>query len=181
MNRTIPATAERTAGSALNPNPAGQAVFWGRLALGSVMLAHGLQKLGLFGGAGVTATIDTFQSQLGIAPALTALVIATEVVGGAALILGLFARLAAAFVGIEMAVAALKVHAVNGFFLNWSLTPGQGHGVEMSLVLIALALGVVIEGAGCCSLDNLLSDALAKRSRAQGVKGPAEPAPTTKT
>jgi len=36
-----------------------------------------------------------------------------------------------------MLVAIAKVHWPNGFFLNWSLEPGKGHGYEMNLALTA--------------------------------------------
>jgi len=56
-----------------------------------------------------------------------------------------------------MAVAIAKVHGRHGFFLNFSLTPGKGHGYEFNLVLIAMALSIFIGGAGVLSIDRLIA------------------------
>ena len=49
------------------------------------------------------------------------------------------------------------MHARHGFFLNWSLTPAQGHGYEFNLALIAMALSILIGGAGVLSIDELIA------------------------
>jgi uncharacterized membrane protein YphA (DoxX/SURF4 family) len=36
------------------------------------------------------------------------------------------------------------------------LEPGKGHGFEMKLALIGMALAVLIEGAGALSIDRLV-------------------------
>jgi uncharacterized membrane protein YphA (DoxX/SURF4 family) len=56
-----------------------------------------------------------------------------------------------------MLVAIAKVHARHGFFLNFALTPGKGHGYEFNLVLIAMALSILIGGAGGLSIDRLIA------------------------
>jgi uncharacterized membrane protein YphA (DoxX/SURF4 family) len=55
-----------------------------------------------------------------------------------------------------MLVAIAKVHARHGFFLNFSGTPGKGHGYEFNFVLIAMALSVLIGGAGVLSIDRAI-------------------------
>jgi putative oxidoreductase len=55
-----------------------------------------------------------------------------------------------------MLVAIAKVHAQHGFFLNWFGTPGKGHGWEFNLALIAMALSILIGGAGAFSIDRLI-------------------------
>jgi putative oxidoreductase len=55
------------------------------------------------------------------------------------MIVGFLVRPAAVGLIIVMVVAVAQVHWSNGFFLNWALEPGKGHGVEMSLALIAMA------------------------------------------
>jgi uncharacterized membrane protein YphA (DoxX/SURF4 family) len=47
-------------------------------------------------------------------------------------------------------------HWSNGFFINWSLEPGKGHGFEMNLALIGMALAVLVGGAGALSIDRWL-------------------------
>ena len=128
-----------------------------RLVLGIIFFAHGAQKVfGWFGGHGLRGTTGYFRQALGIPPALAILAGLTECVGGLAVFVGLLARLAALGLIVVMLVAIAKVHWRNGFFLNFALTPGKGHGFEFNLALIGLALAVLIGGAGALSLDRLL-------------------------
>jgi putative oxidoreductase len=127
-----------------------------RVVLGIVFFAHGAQKtFGWFGGHGLSATIGGFR-QMNIPPAATALAAFTECFGGLALIVGLLARPTAIGLILVMLVAVAKVHAKNGFFLNFAMTPGKGHGYEFNLVLIAMALSILIGGAGVLSIDRLI-------------------------
>ena len=131
-----------------------------RLALGIMIFAHGAQKmLGWFGGYGFQGTIGWMTSQLGIPALLAALAIAAEFFGGLGLIAGLGSRLAAFGVAATMLVATLMVHASNGFFMNW-FGAQQGEGFEFHLLAIALALVVMIRGAGALSLDGLVAKRL---------------------
>lgn len=128
-----------------------------RVALGIVFFAHGAQKtFGWFGGHGLSATIGGFRS-MNIPPAATALAAFTECVGGLALIIGVLARPTAIGLILVMLVAIAKVHAKNGFFLNFAMTPGKGHGYEFNLVLAAMALSILIGGAGAFSIDRLIA------------------------
>jgi putative oxidoreductase len=126
-----------------------------RLALGVVFFAHGAQKVfGWFGGHGLKATMQTFERFMKIPPAATAVAAFLECVGGLALIVGVLARPFALGLIVVMLVAVAKVHWANGFFL--ATQPGQGNGWEFNFVLIAMALAVVIGGAGALSIDGLL-------------------------
>lgn len=125
-----------------------------RLALGAVFLMHGAQMvLGLFGGSGLQATVKDFQTQLGIPALFGYLAALTQFLGGIALLLGALTRLAALGIGVVMGVAIWKVHLVNGFFMNWFCKPGQGHGIECNLALLAIALALVLTGGGKYSFD----------------------------
>lgn len=53
--------------------------------------------------------------------------------------------------------AMATVHWQHGFFLNVELQPGKGHGIEYTLALVAIALAVLIDGAGALSLDRMLA------------------------
>jgi putative oxidoreductase len=131
-----------------------------RLALGIMIFAHGAQKmLGWFGGYGFEGTVGWMTSQLGIPALLATLAIAAEFFGGLGLIAGLGSRLAAFGVAATMLVATLMVHAPNGFFMNW-FGAQQGEGFEFHLLAIALALVVMIRGAGALSLDGLVAKRL---------------------
>ncbi|HET7340873.1 MAG TPA: DoxX family protein [Methylomirabilota bacterium] len=128
-----------------------------RVALGIVFLAHGGQKVfGWFGGPGLKATIQMFQQHMKVPPPLTVIAALTELLGGLALLIGFLARPAAVGIIVVMLVAIAKVHGRHGFFLNFSGTPGKGHGFEFNFVLIAMALCVLVGGAGALSVDHLL-------------------------
>ncbi|OGG71238.1 hypothetical protein A3F27_00025 [Candidatus Kaiserbacteria bacterium RIFCSPHIGHO2_12_FULL_53_13] len=117
-----------------------------RLAAGAIFLVHGWQKLTM-GVAGVAG----FLGQLGFpAPEFFAVIlIAVEVAGGAALILGVLTRFAAALSSIVALVALLTVHLSKGFFVN------EG-GYEFIALILAASLALLITGAGKYSLDRTL-------------------------
>jgi putative oxidoreductase len=128
-----------------------------RLGLGVIFFAHGAQKVfGWFGGGGLKATIAGFR-QMNIPPAATVLAACVECFGGLAVLIGFLTRPAALGLIVVMLVAITKVHARHGFFLNWYVTPGKGHGYEFNLALIAMALSLVIGGAGAWSIDWLIA------------------------
>jgi putative oxidoreductase len=126
-----------------------------RLAAGSVFVAHGAQKLfGVWGGGGLPGTAAFF-SQLGLTPAfpLALLVGLVEFAGGLMLIFGAFTLFAALALAIDMAVAVWKVHLINGFFLNWNMVPGHGHGYEFNLTLLGALVALMLTGPGALSVD----------------------------
>ena len=127
-----------------------------RLGLGVIFFAHGAQKVfGWFGGRGLSATIAGFR-QMNIPPAATVLAAFVECFGGLAVLVGFLTRPAALGLIAVMLVAIAKVHVAHGFFLNWSMTPGKGHGYELNLALIAMALALLIGGGGVLSIDRLI-------------------------
>jgi putative oxidoreductase len=126
---------------------------WGitilRVVVGMVFLAHGVQKLFGLGFHGVAGMFGAMGIPL---PAVSAVVvILVELLGGAALVLGLFTRWAAGLNGFDMLVAILLVHLKNGF-----LKPG---GFEHPLTLLAACIALAMSGPGAASVDG----ALAKR------------------
>ena len=142
-----------------------------RVVLGVVIFAHGAQKLlGWFGGPGLGATLRTFRDQLRIPAALTCLAIAAEFFGGVGLIIGLLTRVAALGVAVTIAVALLTVHLKNGFFMNW-FGEKQGHGIEYHLLVIALAVLLMVKGAGAFSIDAALSRDAAVVSNIESALG----------
>ncbi len=126
-----------------------------RVALSLVFIAHGGQKLfGLWGGPGLEATAGFF-AQMGLNPAypLAVIVAVLEFGGGILLALGAFTVPVAVALALDMVVAIWTVHLENGFFINWNLTPVQGHGFEYNLVLIAALVCLALTGAGALSID----------------------------
>ncbi len=128
-----------------------------RVALGVIFIAHGGQKLfGLWGGVGLQATFDTFASNMGIPPWITFMAVLAEFFGGLAVLIGLLTRLASVSLGVVMLVAIFEAHLQYGFFMNWSLVRGVGHGIEFNIALLGMSLGLILSGPGQLSLDRLL-------------------------
>jgi putative oxidoreductase len=127
-----------------------------RLALGVVMLPHGMQKaLGLFGGYGFAGTVGFFQS-MGMPYLIGALVILAEFVGSIGLIFGFGTRFMAFSLGLTMVGAAiLGGHINNGFFMNW-FGMQKGEGIEFFILTVGLAIVALIGGSGKFSIDNLI-------------------------
>jgi putative oxidoreductase len=135
-----------------------------RAVLGIVFLAHGAQKvLGWFGGGGFAGTLASFTHNMGIPAVFAVLAILAEFLGGIGLIVGLLSRIAAFGIAINMAVAILLVHAPNGLFMNWS-GKQKGEGIEYHLLALAMAILVMVRGAGAWSLDRTLQTSMEPRA-----------------
>ena len=136
-------------------NPAwGLAVV--RIVTGIIFFMHGWQKVTEFGVSGFAG----FLSQLGIPAASVAavIVIAVELLGGLALILGLGTRWVAIPLAIDMLVAMVTVHLSAGFFV-------QNGGYELVLLLLAASLALVLAGGGAFALDNIVGRRLTGTQR----------------
>jgi len=142
------------------------AITIARIALGIVFFAHGAQMaFGWFGGAGLQNTVRVFREDLHIPAPLAMLAVTAEFLGGLGLIVGLLSRVAALGIAAVMMVALLTVHWKFGFFLNW-FGDKKGHGIEYHVLVIALALTVIIKGAGAFSVDQFLYKHVAAQNRA---------------
>nr|WP_294865234.1 DoxX family protein [uncultured Pseudogulbenkiania sp.] len=95
--------------NALNRSDFGALVL--RIALGALFIAHGLLKLLVFTPAG---TAEFFQS-VGVPGWLAYVVMTMELAGGAALILGLYARYVALALVPILLGAIVSVHGANGW------------------------------------------------------------------
>lgn len=125
-----------------------------RLAIGGVVLAHGLQKFGQLGGPGLQGVAGFFGG-LGFrpAPAWATLVALVETVGAALLILGLLTPLAGLLIAADLLVAIVVAH--------WPRFWSQDGGLEFPLPLAAGALALALVGPGAWSLDAALGFRLA--------------------
>lgn len=117
-----------------------------RVVVGAIFIAHGAQKLFVFGFAGVAGGF----AGMGVPMAgiLGPFVGFVEFLGGMALVVGLLTRLASLGIASTMVVAILLVHLKQGFF-----NPG---GVEFPLSLLASTIALILTGPGAWSLDALI-------------------------
>lgn len=123
-----------------------------RVITGAFLVPHGAQKLfGWFGGYGLEATGQYFESQMGFYNGYLAALGAgsVEFFGGLALALGLFTRSAALAITVMLLIAS-TFHLGAGFF--W--TAG---GWEYPILWAALAFSYALKGGGKYSIDHLLS------------------------
>jgi putative oxidoreductase len=84
---------------------------------------------------------------MGLPTFLSPIVTAIELLGGAALILGIGTRIAAAAIALDMLGAILAVHLKNGFFLPT--------GFEYALTMLTANVALILTGPGNASLDGL--------------------------
>ncbi|MGO3886678.1 MAG: DoxX family protein [Mycetocola sp.] len=119
-----------------------------RLALGGLMLAHGLQKLLVWGVAGTQGSF----AEMGVPMADIAAigVIAVEVVGGVLIALGLGTRVVGVLIAIDMLVALFLVHLSAGPFAS------EG-GYELVLAFAAIGVALSLTGAGRYSGDAMIA------------------------
>jgi putative oxidoreductase len=114
-----------------------------RAVVGVVFVAHGAQKLFVYGLPGVTGAFEGMGVPMAglVGPVVAFL----EFAGGLALIAGLLTRVAAAGLAATMLGAMVLVHLPAGFFLP--------NGVEFVLTLFGAALVLAVTGAGAWSVD----------------------------
>ena len=96
-----------------------------RLVVGATFMAHGAQHLfGVWGGSGLAGTAASFES-IGLSP------------------------------GYPLAVAVAVTESLGGLLLMaGALTPGQGHGIEYNVLLIAALVCLIFTGPGAFSIEH---------------------------
>jgi putative oxidoreductase len=110
-----------------------------RVMAGIAFIMHGLPKFEN------TQGTQGFFGSVGLPPDLALPIAFLEVIGGIALLLGIFTRIASILFIIEMALAVSIVKATNGF-------TGQG-GYEIDLVLMSIAISLLLSGPGRMSIE----------------------------
>jgi len=134
-----------------------------RLGLAVVLFPHGAQKLlGWFGGYGWSGTMGFLTGKIGVPTPVAALVILIEAFGPLLLLLGLLTRPVALGVIAVMLGAISTVHLPNGFFMNWTGAQA-GEGFEYHLLVIAMALVLLVNGAGSFSADGRITKGASAR------------------
>jgi putative oxidoreductase len=122
-----------------------------RIAVGSIMAAHGAQKLfGWWGGPGISGTVGMCSSLAYRAPFLMACALAVaEFGGGLSLAIGFLTPLGALAVTVVMLNAIYVIHWPKGFF------NGNG-GYEFNLLIAASAVALAAIGPGRFSIDHAI-------------------------
>ncbi|EJW13199.1 putative membrane protein [Rhodovulum sp. PH10] len=126
----------------IDPRLAPYGAFLLRVALGVMFIAHAWLKLAVF-------TVPGFQgflASLGLPTLLAWPIIAAELIGGIAILVGFWGRLAAVAT-LPVLVGALAVHAPNG----WSFSVANG-GWEYPAFLVVAAVVVALVGEGAFAL-----------------------------
>jgi putative oxidoreductase len=116
-----------------------------RIAVATIFIRHGAQKLFVYGFAGVTGAF----TQMGVPfPGLTGPLIAVlEFFGGIALVLGFLTRLVSLAFVCDMLGAIILVGMKKGFSTY-----------EMEFLLLVSSVALALAGAGRFSVDALLAD-----------------------
>lgn len=136
---------------------------WGtlplRLALGMIFIAHGAGKVLGYGGPGLAKftsypTPFTFMRPTWLWMTAAAI---SELVGGILILYGLLTRVGAFFIACTMLTAMAGVHWKSGFFAPY--------GIELTVALFGMALGLMFMGGGRDSVDELLTSSKDGRNR----------------
>ena len=111
-----------------------------RLALGTIMIAHGWQMI-----ADRMQGIIGVIHHMGLPTFMAYLVVAAEFGGGILVVIGFLTRLAALAIFVDMLVAIFKVHLPNGLFAP--------KGFEFPMACAAIAFALIFTGAGPIAID----------------------------
>jgi putative oxidoreductase len=129
------------ANGSMGTNDGGKLIL--RVTLGLLILFHGISKI-LHGAGFITGLV----AKAGLPPAVGYLVYVGEVIAPLMLVFGIWTRLAALVVAINMVVAILLVHVPHLF----TLSNTGGWALELPGMYLASALAIVMLGAGKYSM-----------------------------
>ncbi|MEP6763713.1 MAG: DoxX family protein [Gemmatimonadaceae bacterium] len=121
-----------------------------RVVAGATLAAHGYQKVFEYGLSSVAGSFGQMGVPMAniVGPAVAML----ELVGGVAIVFGLLTRLFSIALAADMLGAIFLVHLANGFFAP--------KGIELTLLLAAMFVTLLITGAGTLSVDSALDKSL---------------------
>jgi putative oxidoreductase len=122
-----------------------------RIAVGVVVVPHGLLKFGLVGQGGSIAAVAGWFHGMGMRPGIFWAYVAAlaETVGGILTILGLGGPIGPGIVAADLVVVTIVAHYPKGFWAN-------AGGWEFPVPLAAGAFAVALIGNGRWSIDGLL-------------------------
>jgi putative oxidoreductase len=111
-----------------------------RVVTGALFLAHAALKIFVFTPAGTA----TFFQSVGVPGPIAYLTIAAEVIGGLALILGVYARFVSLGLIVVLVGSIVAVHAHNGFFFD---APKGGWEYPAFWIVTLVVQALIGEGA----------------------------------
>ncbi|MFT7653632.1 MAG: putative oxidoreductase [Candidatus Azotimanducaceae bacterium] len=129
----------------MNISSVNHGAFLTRITLGGILLAHGALKMFVFT---VPGTVEFFGS-LGLPATVAYLTIFGEIIGGSALLLGIYPRLVA-LLSLPILIGATWAHVGNGWLFS-----NEGGGWEFPALLTVLAIVIVIQGAGSFAIKRV--------------------------
>ena len=129
-----------------NINQYEHSAFLMRISLGFILLAHGLLKVMVFT---IPGTVGFFES-LGLPAFIAYFTMILEILGGIALIAGVFTRLIA-LASLPILLGATWTHFSNGWVFS-----AEGGGWEFPALLTVLAVAVALQGSGKYALGQLI-------------------------
>jgi putative oxidoreductase len=118
-----------------------------RVSLGAILIPHGYDKLFLNGAVG--AARNTILNIFGDPLTGAYFIGGVEFFGGLMLVLGLFTRIAAAAIFIQMFVIS--------FFVLWPVWGWTQRGMEFAVLMALLSLAIFIRGGGRHSIDAMMA------------------------
>lgn len=147
-----------------------------RLVFGLTFVVRGLPKLVPVWGMTPRETAALFETA-GVTPPYpiavgTGLV---ELFAGALLLAGAYTFWSSMLLTVTTAVIAWKLYLPHGFFLNWSMTPGTGHGYEHAFVVVGGLVCLMLAGPGLFSFDRRWARAAEARKLSRAVLRTGKP------
>lgn len=137
----------------------------GRLTIAFIVFMHGWQKFTEMGYGGVVQMLSGVGAPI---PQLSAaLLILLEVVGSVALGVGVFTRVVAVLMALNMTGAILLLHLQNGFFV-------ADGGYELALMIGGASLIYAFAGPGRLSIDAIFLFSYARRGKKADAASSAE-------
>jgi putative oxidoreductase len=124
-----------------------------RVAIGGVVIPHGLLKLGFVGQGGSIAGVAGWFNSMGLRPALfwAYMAVLAEAGGGLLTVLGLGGPIGPGLLAADLTVVTVVAHWSQGFWAG-----GGKVGWEFPLPLAAGGVAIALAGNGSWSLDRLL-------------------------
>jgi putative oxidoreductase len=141
-----------------------------RLTLGLTLVLHGLPKLVPMWGMGPRETEALFVAA-GVTPAYAIAVGygLVQLLSGLLLFAGAYTLWTSILLVTTISTVAWKLHVPHGFFINWAMEPGVGHGVEQSFLIVGGVVCLMLAGPGPFSIDRRRARAAEARKLSRTV------------